>query len=173
MKKVLTVVSLGLAACNYDAGECWVRGEGLEGAGGGIIAPPGAGGFGDVPPQPQSATDAANPCSSQTAECVVTWAADSDVCKGRGTTSSCTTLYQCPHATLTDAKAHCEMAYGVGKGSGAVSCGPCQWATTPADEKCKELCDKVYNKCMDNCKDGDCRNRCFNDYVECLRDCDR
>jgi hypothetical protein len=40
-------------------------------------------------------------------------------------------------------------------------------------EKCKQACDRAYDKCMDKCKDSDCRNACWNDYVPCLRDCDR
>ncbi len=47
---------LGVTACNYTDGQCYLREdvEGSDGAGGGVIAPP-AGGFGDVPPKPQGA----------------------------------------------------------------------------------------------------------------------
>lgn len=52
-------------ACNYDEGQCWLRseddGQGA-GVGGGPIGPVGAGGFGDVPPEPQDATDPPPDC---------------------------------------------------------------------------------------------------------------
>ncbi len=59
MNNAFVVVSLGLVlpACNYDAGECYLREEGGQGAGGTIITPGGVGGFGDVPPEPQDAAD--------------------------------------------------------------------------------------------------------------------
>jgi hypothetical protein len=64
MKKVLFVLVLFclaacnfLAACNYDAGECWVRGEEEGGVGGGGPIAPGWGGdYGDAPPEPQDGT---------------------------------------------------------------------------------------------------------------------
>jgi hypothetical protein len=56
MNKLFVVLCFGLAACNYDVGECWVRGEGNEGAGGSIISPTGGdGAFGYVPARPQNA----------------------------------------------------------------------------------------------------------------------
>lgn len=56
MNKLVVVLCFGLAACNYDVGECWVRGEGNEGAGGSIITPTGGdGAFGYVPARPQNA----------------------------------------------------------------------------------------------------------------------
>ncbi|WP_437768276.1 hypothetical protein WMF27_14500 [Sorangium sp. So ce281] len=62
-------------------GECYVRGHGTEGAGGGIITPTGGvGGFGYVPLEPQNHTGYdEDPCSagSQLAECTVTWKAGS------------------------------------------------------------------------------------------------
>lgn len=42
MKKMLVTVVLALSACSYEAGECWVRGEGEDGAGGGVIIGGGA-----------------------------------------------------------------------------------------------------------------------------------
>jgi hypothetical protein len=61
MRKLLWATGIGLsvlAACNYDEGECWIDGEGAgsEGAGAGPIVP-GTGGYGNVPPDPQDATD--------------------------------------------------------------------------------------------------------------------
>jgi len=178
MKRAFAVLLVGLfaglIACNYDVGECWLPGDETSGAGGGVIYPTGGGGFGNVPWRPQS-TDgdyaSYDLCASQTVTCTVTWKADSSTCGGSATT--CTTLYQGNHASLDEAKDYCEMAYGVGKGSGALSCGPCEWGTGASDEKCKRICDKAYDKCMDKCKDKKCRDDCFKDYIECLRECDR
>ena len=183
MKKIAVLVSVlaacSFAACNYDTGECYLRDEVADGAGGGIITQPGAGGFGDVPPEPQNASDFGDPCSSRTAECTVTWAADSDVCEGRGP-GNCTTLFQCQHATLADAKAHCEKAYGVGAGSGALSCDPCVWAaSTAADckERCKKQCDKIHDRCHEDCNKYDptmrCHAECNEEYSKCLLECEK
>lgn len=140
--KLAFVVCGLVAACNYDTGECYPRNQAGAGVGGGIITPAGAGGFGDVPPEPQDATDPADPCGPQTAECTLTWKAGSAVCKEQGATSSCTTLYQCQHATLADAQAGCDKTYG--PSSGVESCGSCRWATGAAD--CKERCKKQSHK---------------------------
>jgi hypothetical protein len=57
MKKVLFVLVLFcLAACNYDAGKCWLRGEEEGGVGGGPIAPGWGGDYGNAPPEPQDGT---------------------------------------------------------------------------------------------------------------------
>ncbi|XXX74697.1 hypothetical protein WMF30_44310 [Sorangium sp. So ce134] len=39
-------------------GDCYLRGEGSDGAGGGILLPSGVGGFGDAPPEPRDGVDA-------------------------------------------------------------------------------------------------------------------
>lgn len=58
MNKVSAIVLLSLTACNYDVGECWVRGEGPGGVGGGVITlTTGSGDFGDVPPEPRGAEE--------------------------------------------------------------------------------------------------------------------
>ena len=180
MKKIAVSISVlaacSFVACNYDTGECYLRDEVANGAGGGIITQPGVGGFGDVPPEPQNASDFGDPCSSRTAECTVTWAADSDVCEGRGP-GNCTTQFQCPHATLADAKAHCEKAYGVGAGSGALSCDPCQWAASATNdpvEECKKRCDKENLDCVAGCPKGDksCMDECNQKNGKCLKACE-
>lgn len=57
------------AACSRDVGECWLPGEDGQGAvGGGPIIPAGAGGFGDVPPEPQTADDPPADCDDESAE---------------------------------------------------------------------------------------------------------
>ncbi|XXX81511.1 hypothetical protein WMF30_22400 [Sorangium sp. So ce134] len=98
MNRAFVALLLGLVACNYDVGECWVPGDETSGAGGGIINPTGAGGFGAVPRQPQIVGDSWDLCSSQTVECMVMWRAGSSAC--RGSEASCTTNYQGQHASL-------------------------------------------------------------------------
>lgn len=118
----------------------------------------------------------ADPCGSQIAECTITWKAGSDTCKAQGIASICTTLYQCAHATLDDAKKQCEKVYGVGTDAGAQSCDPCQWAHgTQGDpvEQCKKVCDKVNQDCIAHCPKGDkgCMYNCNVEYGKCLKDC--
>jgi len=177
MNKALFVLFLALAACNYDAGECYVRGEEAGGIGGGVISPGGVGGFGDVPPEPQDATNPGDPCGSQTVECTVTWNAGSDVCKNQGTASNCTTLYQGQHASLDEAKERCELVNGVGKASEVQSCGSCRWATS-ANNDCYDKCDAIADKEREKCSKmspGPERAKC-NHAVEdqraaCYKDC--
>lgn len=58
MRKVFAILLLGLVACNYDMGECWVRGEETSGAGAGSIIPTtGSGDFDDAPPERQNAEE--------------------------------------------------------------------------------------------------------------------
>jgi hypothetical protein len=125
---------------------------------------------------PAPAAEAA--CSSQTVECTVTWKSGSTVCKGQGTASSCTTLYQGQHATLAEAKEQCERNHGVGTDSGAQSCGSCQVAKSAKNdclEQCKDLCYKAWEKCRDDCPRGDknCLSECTNTLAGCNRECDR
>lgn len=62
---IAMIVTVNLIACNYTEGECYPRGQGggNAGVGGSIIVPDGAGGFGDVPPEPQGATDTPPDCN--------------------------------------------------------------------------------------------------------------
>lgn len=61
MKKIALLFVGFVTACNYDTGECYLRSEGGDGVGGSIITP-GTGGFGDVPPEPQDASDLPPEC---------------------------------------------------------------------------------------------------------------
>lgn len=181
MNKLVVVLCFGLAACNYDVGECYVRGSGNEGAGGSIITPTGGvGGFGwHVPLEPQDHTGFdADPCS-QTVQCTVTWKAGSAVCSDQGSAGSCTTRYQGEHASLDEAEDRCEEASGVRNGSGAQSCDSCRWTTgsssSDCKEACKEKCDRILELCHKNCPKGDrnCKNECMQEYGRCLKDCDK
>lgn len=123
----------------------------------------------------QSAMEPAVPCASRTAECTVTWKADSDVCKERKTSGSCTTLLQCQVETLDAAKAYCERVSGAGDKSGVESCGPCRWVGDDPVEKCKKRCDKENEDCIARCPKGDkgCMNECNQEYGRCLKDCEK
>jgi hypothetical protein len=163
-------------------GECYVRGDGKEGAGGSIITPTGGvGGFGYVPLQPQNHTGYdEDPCSggSELAEYTVTWKAGSAQCKNRGEAGTCTTLYQGHHTSLDEAKERCEYANGVHLGSGVQSCGPCRWvngANGDPVEKCKQRCERINKNCIDDCPRGDknCMYECNLELRDCLRDCER
>lgn len=175
MKKLAVLVCGLVAACNWDTGECYPRDQAGAGVGGNIITPAGAGGFGDVPPEPQDATDPADPCGPQTAECTLTWKAGSDVCKEQGTTNICTTLYQCQHATLADAQAACDRLYG--PSSGVESCGSCRWGSSTNND-CYDKCDAIADKDREKCSKmspGPDRAKC-NQAVEdqraaCYADC--
>lgn len=177
MKRLGLLVCCLMVACNYDTGECFLRDEGGAGVGGSVIISSGAGGFGDVPPEPQGVPAPVDPCL-QTAECTVNWRAGSEVCKGKGTAATCTTLYQGHHATLSEAKEQCEKINGVKTDSGAQSCDPCRWTTSTKDdpvEKCKKRCDKENEDCIANCPKGDkdCMHKCNVAYGECLKDCEK
>jgi hypothetical protein len=179
-KKCLAVLFLvlGIAACNYDVGECYVRGD--DGVGGSIIiTPTSVGSYGSLPPlETQNAGGYADPCSSQVVECTVTWTAGSEVCKEQGAAGSCTTLYQGQHGSLTEAQDECSRIYGIGAGSGAQSCGECRWATGAANdckEACKEQCDRAWEGCRERCPKGNqtCFQKCMDVYSGCLRECDK
>jgi hypothetical protein len=158
MSKLFWVLCFGLAACNYDVGECYVRGEGNDGAGGSIITPAGGvGGFGYVPLEPQSRSGYDDHPCSQIAECSVTWRAGSATCNGQGAAGTCTTLYQGEHASLSEAKERCEDTYVVAGRIGAQSCGSCRWATSANGdpvEECKKRCDRINRDCIARCPKG-------------------
>ena len=62
--RMVAMATSTLTACNYDEGQCWLRSEDdVGGVGGGPIISSGAGGFGDVPPEPQDASDAPPDCT--------------------------------------------------------------------------------------------------------------
>lgn len=167
--------------CNYDVGECWLPGEETSGAGGGIINPTGAGGFGSVPLRPQGIDgESYDLCASQTVTCTVTWKADSSVCQGRGSAGSCTTLYQGQHTSLDEAEVRCEFASGVRTGSGAQSCSSCEWGTGSAGDSCRKICEERAEACEADCRKipvedkpsrRRCWERCNNVYAECIRKC--
>ena len=184
MNKRWAIVLILAPGCIRDAGECWVRGEEEDGVGGGVIVGGGAGGFGDVPPEPQAESGAVSgdPCV-QTAECEVTWSAGSDVCKGKGTSGTCRTFYQGQHRSLDEAKAKCEHIYGVGKNPDVQACGGCVWVSEGADaeeSKCRKRCAEKAEACEAECRklpedDKEARWKCWSACNEaraqCIRKC--
>ena len=177
MNKAWCALLLALPGCIRDAGECWVRGEDEGGVGGGVIVGAGAGGFGDVPPEPQGAPTPGDPCV-QTAECEVTWTSGSPGCQSTGPGATCRTYYQGQHRSLDEAKAACERAMGVGTSSNVKSCEPCYWvqaANNDCLEHCKDLCFQIWEKCREDCPKGNksCLAKCTDKLGECNRECDR
>ncbi|MEZ4308530.1 MAG: hypothetical protein R3F14_10850 [Polyangiaceae bacterium] len=69
----LAPVGVLIAACNEDAGECSLREDPGGGVGGGMILPPGTGGFGEAPPEPgaepQDAADEPIECKNPEVRC--------------------------------------------------------------------------------------------------------
>lgn len=140
MSKRFAILLLALPGCIYDAGECWVRGEGdgEAGVGGSVIVGAGAGGFGDVPPEPQSTRDAPDPCV-QTVHCEITWKGGSGSCQSAGPAPTCSAYYRGEHRSLDEAKKACELSIGVGKNPDAGSCGPCEWLTSAKGPRMEKL----------------------------------
>lgn len=147
MNKRWAVVLVALPGCIRDAGECWVRGEDSGGVGGGVIVGAGAGGFGDVPPEPQNEPASADPCV-QTAECEVTWKPQAAACQAAdpGPGATCKTIYRGQHRSLQEAKAACERAMGVGTSSNVESCDPCYWVESTDRKK---ACVRMFDACQD------------------------
>lgn len=156
----------GASACNYTDGQCWPRsqdGPG-SGAGGGVVVP-GGGGYGDVPPAPQDATEPPpadclqvpqGPCYEK---CLSVYQDNSDKCAG-----------------IEDAAQRdiCQMAaYTAYK-----TCRDgCQRQENDCKERCKKQCDKIHDRCHADCKKNDptsaCHDRCNQEYAACLRECDK
>jgi hypothetical protein len=163
MKKFALLVFGFVAACNYDTGECYLRDEGGAGVGGNIITPTGAGGFGDVPPEPQDATDPPPP------ECIV---ADSP-CNEKCLADYVTAAEDCTKFKDETQKRSCDdSAYAVYK-----SCrDSCTQKENDCKERCKKQCDKIHDRCHEDCTKNDptqtCRVKCNNEYSKCLRECE-
>jgi hypothetical protein len=150
-----------LTACSYIDGQCWPASEDGQGGGtGGPIVPAGAGGFGDVPPKPQEASDPPPP--------------DCNIVEDTPCNKKCLTDYEdeaanCAKIQNEAQRTTCqEGAYTRYKG-----CRENCQQQSDHKEKCKQRCDKTYDKCMDGCKDHKCRDQCFKDYQECLMDCEK
>lgn len=172
------LVLLAFPGCIRDAGECWVRGEDTGGVGGGVIVGAGAGGFGDVPPEPQNEPASSDPCI-QAVECEVTWKADAEACESAapGPGATCKTYYRGRHRSLEEAKTECERILGVGANSNVKGCEPCYWVQATNNdcmEHCKDKCVEVWEGCDAGCgKDHVCKEKCVNALVDCLKQCER
>lgn len=178
---VWVVLVCGLAlGCQKIDGACWSVSEDGQGtgAGGGPIVPS-TGGYGAAPPEPtpepQDATNSADPCSASSIECLVTW---KNTCDTQGTNCvPTTTWYRCPCATFEEAKTSCEKAVEVG--TLAVSCGPCR-AVMTTSSACRKACEDKADACEAECRklpkdDKNGRSKCWaacnNEYAECVKKC--
>lgn len=81
MNRLIVSGAVSLAACNVDVGECWLRGGGTDGAGGGIILSSAA--TGDWH---QNGDDVGDSASEQMAGCVPVARCGEyfDVCQAKG-----------------------------------------------------------------------------------------
>ncbi|MEZ4298441.1 MAG: hypothetical protein R3B70_26050 [Polyangiaceae bacterium] len=164
--RIAAVVLLctSVVACQ-EVGECWYETEGGQGAGvGGGPIGPGAGGFGEAPPEPQSADEPLPP------DCLI-------VPQG-ACFEKCLSDYE-------DAAAVC------GKMEDETKRRACQDAAYATYKSCRGTCQNVYNACKDKCdekateahklceamKDGPgkakCRQVAEEQRANCYRDCEK
>lgn len=133
MKNVAWIAVIFLStfvACNYTEGQCYYLGEDGTGVGvgGGVIVTNGAGGFGNVPPEPQGVDDLPPP------DCNI------------ATQSPC---YQKCQANYEDAAAVC------GKIENEAARKTCQENAFAIYDSCRATCKKQENKDCDD-KYQDC-----------------
>ncbi len=152
-----------LTACNYDEGECWRRDENGNVGVGGSIVPTGAGGFGDVPPQPQDATDPPPDCLTANSgpcneKCLKNYEAAGEKCSDITEDAQRKTCQDSAYATYKNCRESC---------------------TKQADckELCKSLCDQIHDGCHESCNKNDptasCHSKCNGEYSACLKKCDQ
>jgi hypothetical protein len=157
----LALVMLMIGCNTVSPDQCYPNTTGGFGGSGAIPIGAGvgvtSGDFGS-PPQsgPLDYTDPPNPCIEPATPCLGKCLADYEF-----TAAECGRI-----ANETQRKTCQDGAYEAYR-SCANSCHQAD------NEKCKQACDKVYNKCMDKCKDSNCRKECLNDYVPCLKECDK
>jgi hypothetical protein len=142
MNKLCALLSFGLAGCNFDVGDCYLRSEGESGAGGVILTatgvggygfgPTGAGGFGPVPPlEPQDMDPPSPPVCN---------IASQTPCEEKCEADSESDNIQCGKMESEAQRAACQdSAYARYKG-------------------CREGCERTSNKSCDE-KYQDCVNR--------------
>jgi len=162
MKKPVILLACALASCNYDDGACYPRDQGGNGVGGGVIVAAGAGGFGDVPPDPQDATDPIPP------ECLD---ATESPCVNKCLADYVDEAAKCGKIeNETERRACQDVAY-----LGYKSCGlNCTKKQNDCLDHCKDLCVQIWEGCTDACgKDNVCKERCMRELQECLKECKR
>jgi hypothetical protein len=161
MKKVLAFLFLGLTACNFDAGECHLRSEEGAGAGGGVITPAGAGGFGDVPPEPQDATDPPPPeCnivkdSVCNEKCLTDYENEAAICGKITDDAQRTTCNDSAHARYKSCRNNCTQK------------------ENDCLDHCKDLCVEIWENCDAGCgKDHVCKEKCIQKLIACNEKCE-
>ena len=158
MKLLLAAIVVLSTGCGYVDGACWARSDDRQGsgAGGGPIVPGGVGGYGDSYAEPQDV----DPDRDMPDECWI------EACHDKCDRLREEDLRGCQ-------KIPAEKQDGC-RQRAKERVAECRRACDDDPiERCKQGCDKIYNACMDRCKDGPCRDQCFKDYVNCLRDCER
>lgn len=144
-----------------EVGECWPISEDGQGAGvGGGPIVPGSGGYGNVPPKPQSTT------SPPPADCLIVPAT---ACHQKCLDDYENTAVKCAkiqdeaqrkacdaaaHATYTKCREGCERA------EAEKEC-----------KKCKLECDAEHDKCHAKCNTASCHAECNEAYGKCLKEC--
>ena len=137
------------AACSRDVGECWLPSEDGQGAvGGGPIVPAGAGGFGDVPPDPQDADGPPPACDEpeEPDELGEIWCGEQSrgaVCAGRCAAEQGVI---CPDGILHNVTKEAALLYKCCGCKGVQQC----WYVTNDGRKCTyqpELPPKYRTKC--------------------------
>ncbi|MEZ4313935.1 MAG: hypothetical protein R3F14_38425 [Polyangiaceae bacterium] len=163
--RIAAVVLLctSVVACQ-EVGECWYETEGGQGAGvGGGPIGPGAGGFGEAPPEPQSADEPLPP--------------DCQIVPQGACFEKCLSDYEEAAAVCgkmedeAQRQACQDVAYAAYK-----SCRTqCTKQQNDCLEHCKDLCYQLWEKCRDDCPKGDanCLSECTNKLADCNRECDR
>lgn len=158
----VVLLVMWLAACNYTDGECWPRSEdGMgSGVGGGAIVP-GQGGYGDLPPEPQDASEPPPPdcLASAQAECY-------EKCLAKYESAAA----ECNKIEDDSQRAICRSAADVAH---ATCRAGCQRNENDCLEVCKEGCDRDWERCRDDCPrgDGNCLAECTEELARCYKKC--
>lgn len=158
MRRCLFVVLIGLAACNFDTGECYLRGDGTDGTDGVIITPTGVGGYGSVPPEPQSMDEPPPPVcniASQTPceeNCNSAYESDAIRCGRMENESQRTACNDSAHARYTSCREDCERAGHSScdeKYQDCVNNGPWRSCARPGSGDAGETrCRTCYRRCV-------------------------
>jgi len=159
---IAVIASSTFAACNYTEGQCYYLGEDGTGAGvgvgGGVIVTNGAGGFGNVPPEPQGADDLPppdcnivkdTPCKEK---CLADYIAAAEKCTEIKDDAQERTCDENAFARYSSCRANCTQQESDCK-------------------KCKLDCDAEHDNCHAKCKDAGCHAACNEEYGKCLKQC--
>jgi len=165
MKRFAVLVCGFVVACNYDTGECYLRDEGGAGVGGSIITPAGAGGFGDVPPEPQDATEPPPP------ECLIV---PDSPCNEKCLADYAEEAAKCGKIQNETQRRACQDVAYLGYKSCRVGCPEAE------ESQCRKRCAEQAEACEAECRklpedDKDARQKCWescnNARAACIKKC--